>query len=250
MPRIHAHNQVELTKEEYDDLYRGNALDGLGLSFAPWDLGEPQRIIKEWESEGRITSPVLDAGCGSGHTAVYLAQCGYEVTGFDSSETAIQMATALAQAHGLASNPTFRIGDATALDVGTGYATVIDSMLYHCLAPAERHACLTGLRRSVAPRGRLLMICRADEDPADLPGPFRFSKADLTQALPAAGWTLTDVKAGHAGTLYRPDEVTEIAARAGGDLDIAQVPTDEKGRVIFSAWFVTAHAETEPGAGP
>lgn len=44
---------------------------------------------------------VLDAGCGEGKDAVFLAKCGYAVTAFDISEPGIEKARRLAQRNGV-----------------------------------------------------------------------------------------------------------------------------------------------------
>jgi 2-polyprenyl-3-methyl-5-hydroxy-6-metoxy-1,4-benzoquinol methylase len=46
----------------------------------------------ELEALGAITGQVLDAGCGLGDNAIYLAQRGHNVTGFDTSPTGIAQA--------------------------------------------------------------------------------------------------------------------------------------------------------------
>ena len=101
----------------------------------------------ELEALGAITGQVLDAGCGLGDNAIYLAQRGHQVTGFDSSPTGIEQARARAAAAGV--QVRFEVADATEL---TGldrlFDTVVDSALYHCL-DSRRTA---RLRRRPAPR--------------------------------------------------------------------------------------------------
>src|ERR1017187_5541917 len=48
---------------------------------APWDIGKPQGAIAE--SADLVTSPVLDAGCGTGENALFLAARGHHVIGID-----------------------------------------------------------------------------------------------------------------------------------------------------------------------
>jgi len=50
------------------------------LSLPPWDIGRPQREIIRLAEDGEIQGAVLDAGCGTGENALFLANLGYEVT--------------------------------------------------------------------------------------------------------------------------------------------------------------------------
>jgi 2-polyprenyl-3-methyl-5-hydroxy-6-metoxy-1,4-benzoquinol methylase len=48
---------------------------------APWDIGKPQKPFIDVAD--RITGSVLDAGCSTGDTALFLAGRGCQVTGID-----------------------------------------------------------------------------------------------------------------------------------------------------------------------
>jgi predicted RNA methylase len=47
----------------------------------PWDIGRPQAAFVE--AAGRVTGAVLDAGCGTGETALFFAGRGHPVLGID-----------------------------------------------------------------------------------------------------------------------------------------------------------------------
>src|SRR5262245_44252198 len=57
---------------------------------APWDIGKPQKPFLAVAD--RITGSLLDAGCGTGDTALYFAGRGCQVTGIDFIEEAIKRA--------------------------------------------------------------------------------------------------------------------------------------------------------------
>src|SRR6516162_8136888 len=63
---------------------------------APWDIGRPQPAIVRVASEGGLTGPVLDAGCGTGENALHVASLGLAVLGVDVAETALAIARAKA----------------------------------------------------------------------------------------------------------------------------------------------------------
>ena len=46
-----------------------------------WEIGRPQRALLDVAD--RITGSVLDAGCGTGENALFLASRGQRVTGID-----------------------------------------------------------------------------------------------------------------------------------------------------------------------
>src|SRR5438067_4712215 len=48
---------------------------------APWDIARPQKAFLDVAD--RITGSVLDAGCGTGENALFFANRGQKVTGFD-----------------------------------------------------------------------------------------------------------------------------------------------------------------------
>ena len=58
----------------------------------PWDLQKPQPAIETAFSERLFRGLVLDAGCGFGDHAIFLAKKGLKVVGFDFSEKAIDIA--------------------------------------------------------------------------------------------------------------------------------------------------------------
>jgi SAM-dependent methyltransferase len=80
---------------------------------APWDTGAREELVSLVES-GRIKpGRAIDLGCGTGANALYLAQNGFEVTGVDYAEAAIEKAQARAKEAGAQVN--FLVDDLTNL---------------------------------------------------------------------------------------------------------------------------------------
>jgi SAM-dependent methyltransferase len=64
---------------------------------APWDIGAREELVALVDG-GRIEPcRAIDLGCGTGANAIYLAQKGFEVTGVDFAEAAIEKAKARAK---------------------------------------------------------------------------------------------------------------------------------------------------------
>jgi len=59
---------------------------------APWDIGQPQPAIVRLGSEGGFAGAVLDAGCGTGENALYIASLGLPVLGVDVARNALAIA--------------------------------------------------------------------------------------------------------------------------------------------------------------
>jgi len=100
-------------RSHFESSYTGNP---------PWDIGKPQGAIAE--SVDLIISPVLDAGCGTGENALFLAASGHEVTGIDFVDEAIRIARRKAAERGLTVE--FQVKDAMTLeDLDRRFATLI-----------------------------------------------------------------------------------------------------------------------------
>jgi SAM-dependent methyltransferase len=156
---------------------------------APWDIGRPQKPFVA--AADRVVSPVLDAGCGTGDTALFFAGRGHRVTGIDFVEEAIQRAQRKAAERGLAVK--FLVKDALSLaDWGERFATVIDSGLFHVFSDDHRRRYVQGLAQVVEPGGRLSLLCFSDEEPGT-EGPRRVSRQELHDAF-ADGWEVESVE--------------------------------------------------------
>src|SRR5690349_7943000 len=68
----------------------------------PWETGRHSSELQRVLTENRIApSRAVELGCGSGINAVWLAQQGFDVTGIDISQTAIERAQRRASASGV-----------------------------------------------------------------------------------------------------------------------------------------------------
>lgn len=63
------------------DIPDKNTFASLYSGQAPWDIGKPQKAFLDVADQ--ITGSILDAGCGTGDNALYLASQGHKVTGID-----------------------------------------------------------------------------------------------------------------------------------------------------------------------
>jgi len=170
---------------------------------APWDIGKPQGAIAE--SVDLVTSPVLDAGCGTGENALFLAASGHQVTGIDFVDEAIRMARRKAVERGLAVE--FHVKDVMTLgDWDKRFATVIDSGLFHVLSDEDRGRYVAGLTHVTEPGGRLLLLCCSDEEPGTQ-GPRRVSQREI-RAIFDNAWTVEEIRPRRADVRQDMEDVS------------------------------------------
>ncbi|MBB3081847.1 class I SAM-dependent methyltransferase [Geodermatophilus sabuli] len=134
-------------RSSYDELYRS--------APAVWS-GRPNRQLVV---EGSVLPPgtALDAGCGEGADALWLAERGWRVTAVDFSAVALDRAAAHARARGLDDRITWVHAD---LDVWTPAEGGFDLVAAHYLHSrgADRPALFARLGGAVAPGGTLLVV--------------------------------------------------------------------------------------------
>lgn len=179
-------------RESYDSLYRGEpAFPGAPAPAGiPWDVKQAQPRLMELEALGAISGEVLDAGCGLGDNAIYLARRGHSVTGFDSSPTAIEQARVRAAAADV--RVRFDVADATELRSYQGrFDTVVDSALYHCLDFDGRRAYATALHRSTKPRARWFLYCFSGANINGVTAPMEaVGEAEIRETFASTGWRI------------------------------------------------------------
>ena len=177
-------------------------------SKAPWDVGKPQAPFVAVADQ--VSSPVLDAGCGTGDTALFFAARGHRVTGIDFLEEPIRRARLKAAERGLP--VTFLVKDALTLgEWGERFASVIDSGLFHVVSDDDRRRYVDVLARVVEPGGRLFLLCFSDEEPGTM-GPRRVSKKELHDAF-ADGWAVESIE---PCQIEVSPEFTEVKFSDGG----------------------------------
>ncbi|MET7941808.1 class I SAM-dependent methyltransferase [Streptomyces sp. NPDC005302] len=161
-------------------------LDDLYAVRPPWEIGRPQPAFLDLARSGAIRGKVLDVGCGTGEHALLCAGLGLDVTGIDLAATALRTAEGKARRRG--ATVRFLHHDARRLtDLGERFDTVLDSGLFHLLAPDDRPAFTSGLREILRPDGRYFMLCFSDREPeSGRRGPHRLSRDDITEAFEGA----------------------------------------------------------------
>jgi cyclopropane fatty-acyl-phospholipid synthase-like methyltransferase len=168
------------TRQTFESMYTGKA---------PWDIGKPQPVFVA--AADQVRGSVLDAGCGTGESALFFAQRGHPVVGIDFLEFPIQEAKRKAEARHV--RVEFIRMDALALTAfDRKFDSVIDSGLFHVFSDEDRPRYVSGLAHVMKAGAKLFLACFSDEEPGTL-GPRRVSRNELETAF-AGGWTIESIK--------------------------------------------------------
>lgn len=163
--------------------------EAIYAELPPWDIGRPQKPFVD--SADRIGGAVLDAGCGTGDTALFLAGRGCKVTGIDFLDVPIEKARRKAQERG--ANVAFLVKDALTLkDWNERFDNVIDSGLFHVFSDDDRRRYVEGLTTVLKPGGRLYVLCFSEHEPGTQ-GPRRVTQKELHAAF-SKGWKVESIE--------------------------------------------------------
>jgi SAM-dependent methyltransferase len=180
----HPDDAVQFTQEFWDDRYRSA---GRLWSGQP----NPQLVA---QAAGLAPGQALDAGCGEGADAIWLASRGWTVTAVDVSAVALERAAAHAAAQGdeIAGRIAWRREDLLTWDPGSRRFDLVSAQFMHLPDADSRHARLAA---AVRPGGTLLIVAHHPDDArvnVGRPGHVhRFpSAAQLAAALDPGDWEI------------------------------------------------------------
>jgi SAM-dependent methyltransferase len=178
-----------------------------GLDRAAWE-GRWAQVLAEHPIEVSARPPnadllaevgdlapgrALDAGCGHGAEAIWLAAAGWTVTAVDFSETALEHARSTAEAVGadMASRLTWVVGDLGTWTPPPGQFDLVSCLYVHVAGSVADM--VNRLGSGVAPAGTLLLVGHQPVDPETgrptrAAGQVQVSVADAVGALDPGTW--------------------------------------------------------------
>ncbi|MDA0632958.1 class I SAM-dependent methyltransferase [Nonomuraea sp. MCN248] len=171
--------------ETFDKAYWDEHYDG----HAPAAAGPPNPYLTA--AAGDLTpGTALDAGCGEGAEAIWLATHGWQVTAVDIADTALRRAREHAAASGVTTGIDWIQADLT---TWTPAEERFDLACSHYAHPATGPGDLfRRLAAAVAPGGTLLVVGHHPSDPHTAAVPEAHVEAgELTAALDPGRWDIT-----------------------------------------------------------
>ncbi|WP_223691019.1 class I SAM-dependent methyltransferase [Leifsonia poae] len=162
----------------------------------------------------------LDAGCGTGAEALWLAEAGWRVTAADISPTALAQAAARTASMPAAGRVSWVEADLTVWEPGRRFGLVVTSYA-HPAMPAL--AFFARIARWVDLGGTLLIVAHRQEGAAHgvSPAGATVTRAEIIAVLEPLRWRIeaaveeTRTLPGHAGGAHHLDDVVVRATRLG-----------------------------------
>jgi SAM-dependent methyltransferase len=146
---------------DIDKIYRTVPLDNL-----PWNSKTPPDALVELVADRKLRPcAAVDLGCGAGNYAIYLAGLGFDMTGIDSSPTAIRIAEEQARERG--ADCRFIVADLLGdLHEVTGtFDFAYDWEFLHHIFPEDRETYIRNVQRILNPGATYFSVCFSEDDP-------------------------------------------------------------------------------------
>jgi SAM-dependent methyltransferase len=181
--------------------------------------GSPPNPYLIHESSGLVPGTALDAGCGAGAEAIWLAGQGWQVTAADISADALARAARRAEGSGVGEPVTWIEADLTVWDPGRQFDLVTTHYAHPAMAQLAFYERIAGW---VAPGGCLLIVGHRHADSTEPehpehhqhpehpechkqhpPAEASVTLSDVTAGLDLTAWTI-NTAAEHVRTLAGP----------------------------------------------
>jgi tellurite methyltransferase len=192
--------------------------------------GVPSQEIRSIASDLPDGARVLDLGCGDGRNALFLAECGFDVTAVDISDTGIQKLNALAKERGL--NIHSEVANMRGYQIEGPFDLIVSHGCLHLIERESWRQLISRFKAQTRPGGINVVVVFTDTlpPPDDLKefclGLFRegevFSLYSDWDVLLRQSYTFEDE---HPGSLRHTHHVNKLVAR--------KLPSNElPGRVL------------------
>ena len=149
----------------------------------PWNLETPPDILQDIVKTEKVKPcKVIEFGCGTGNYVIYLSTKGFDATGIDFSESAIELAKKSAPKNGV--NCKFISADVLGEmgEVKETFDFAYDWELLHHIFPQDREKYINNVYRLLNHGGQYLSVCFSEESP-QFGGVGKYRKTPLDTVL-------------------------------------------------------------------
>jgi SAM-dependent methyltransferase len=163
---------------DIDRIYQQVPLDKI-----PWNIETPPDALVELVQSGKVLPcKTIDLGCGAGNYAIYLASQGFDVTGVDSSPTAIKIAIENAKKQEV--KCIFIVADLLGdlHEVKETFDFGYDWEFLHHIFPEDREKYVKNVYNILKPGAQYLSVCFSEKDPL-FGGMGKFRKTNMGTTL-------------------------------------------------------------------
>jgi len=146
---------------DVDRIYQKIPLDKI-----PWNSETPPDALVELVQDEKVRPcRAIDLGCGAGNYSIYLAGLGFDVTGVDSSRSAIKIAGEYAKKRGVRCR--FIVADLLGdLQEVTGtFDFAFDWEFLHHIFPEDRTTYIKNVYKILKPEATYFSVCFSEKDP-------------------------------------------------------------------------------------
>lgn len=161
-----------------DDIYKSIPLEKI-----PWNMETPPEILLNFvKKQLKKSSIIIELGCGAGNYVIHLAKEGYDVTGVDISQNAIEIAIHSAKDKAVQC----QFFNANVLEdlsqISEKYDLVYDWELLHHIFPEDREKYYKNIKRVLKTGGLYFSVFFSEESP-QFGGKGKYRKTPLDTVL-------------------------------------------------------------------
>ncbi|MBW6486962.1 MAG: class I SAM-dependent methyltransferase [Syntrophobacterales bacterium] len=167
-----------MIKDQMNRIYSTMPLD-----IIPWNIKNPPQILTNLV-EKEIIKPckIIDLGCGAGNYILYLAKKGFDATGLDISESAIQIAKNSALEKGIKCNFIVASVMDYNFDTSKPFDCAYDWEVLHHVFPEQRAQYISNVSKLLKSGGQYMSVCFSEDSP-QFGGKGKFRKTPIDTEL-------------------------------------------------------------------
>jgi SAM-dependent methyltransferase len=167
-----------MLRNQMEQIYKSIPLDKI-----PWNLETPPQLLQDLIETGKIKPcKAIEFGCGAGNYVIYLSDKGFDTTGVDFSNSAIEIATNAAKQKGIKCRFVTAdvLGELT--EIKTNFDFAYDWEVLHHIFPEDREKYIRNVHRVLNPGGYYLSVCFSEDSP-QFGGVGKYRKTPLDTTL-------------------------------------------------------------------